>query len=533
MFFDEAEVRRAFEEDEFVPFFQPLVELRTGQLAGFEILARWNHRRLGMIQPDDFIPLLEKVGLIDNLTQTVLEKAFAAPALAGNSLTLSVNTSPNQLMDFKLPERFAAVAEEGGFSLDRLTIEITESAIVDDLLRAAAVAGELKALGCKLALDDYGTGYSSLKHLHALPFDELKVDRSFVGSMTHNRDSRKIVASVVGLGKSLGLTTTAEGVETREQADMLFQMGCDQGQGWFYGKPAPACELDRMVSAAPQALRLCLPDLATESSILNPDALPGQRLAQLQAVYDGVPVGLCLLDQKLRYVSLNRRLAQMNGIPLAAHLGRTPAEVIPHVFPKVEAFMRRALAGEPVLGVEVQKTGTEPNTPGQTLMISYQPVRDEAGEVWGVSVAIMDITERRRMEDALRETEDHHRNMIALSPHVPWVLNAKGEIIEASPRWEAITGQPLEEALGSGWLKALHPEDVVATLESIRNSLHHGLQIDVKYRVRKANGVWRWIWSRGSPHFGPSGDVLCIYGVSEEMQGPDSNQDSSQSPNRL
>jgi PAS domain S-box-containing protein len=223
----------------------------------------------------------------------------------------------------------------------------------------------------------------------------------------------------------------------------------------------------------------------------------------------------------------------MNGVPLAAHLGRTPAEVIPHVFPKVEAFIRRALAGEPVLGVEVQKPGTDPNARGQTLMITYQPVRDEAGEVWGVSVAIMDITERRRMEDALRETEDHHRNMVKLIPHVPWVLNAKGEITEASPRWTAITGQPLEEALGAGWLKALHSEDVAATLENIRNSLHHGRQIDVKYRVRKASGEWIWIWSRGSPHFGPSGDVVCIYGVAEEIQGPHSNQDPGQSPNRL
>jgi PAS domain S-box-containing protein len=524
MLFDETEVRRAFAEGEFVPFFQPLIELRTGQLAGFEVLARWNHGQLGEVAPDDFIPIVERVGLIDNLTRTILEQAFAAPALADSSLSLSINTSPSQLMDFKLPERFAAAAEEGGFSLDRLTIEVTESAIVDDLFRAAAVAGELKVLGCKLALDDYGTGYSSLKHLLALPFDELKVDRSFVSLMTRNREGRKIVASVVGLGQSLGLTTTAEGVETRQQADMLFQMGCEQGQGWLYSKPVPGSELAGMIAAAPQACSVCLPSLTTDSSILNSDALPGQRLAQLQAVYDGAPVGLCLLDRKLRYVSVNRRLAQMNGVPLAAHLGRTPAEVIPHTFPQVEAFIRRALRGEPVLGVEIRKPGTEEGKRGQTLMISYQPVRDEAGEVWGVSVAVMDITERKLMEDALRETENHHRNMVNLIPHVPWVLNAKGEITEASPRWQALTGQTLEEALGAGWLKALHPDDVAMTMESIRNSLLHGKQIDVKYRVRKVDGDWIWIWSRGSPHFGPSGEVVCIYGVAEELQRNEPHQ---------
>lgn len=528
MLFDGTEVRRAFAEGEFIPFFQPLVELRTGQLVGFEILARWNHGRLGEILPDDFIPIVERIGLIDNLTRAILEKAFAAPALADNSLTLSINTSPIQLTDFKLPERFAAVAEEGGFPLSRLTIEITESALVDDLLRAAAVAGELKALGCKLALDDFGTGYSSLKHLHALPFDELKVDRSFVSSMTGNRDSRKIVASVVGLGMSLGLTTTAEGVETREQANMLFQMGCDQGQGWLYGKPAPAGELARAVSAAPRPLPVCLPDVATESSILSPDALPGQRFAQLQAVYDGAPVGLCLLDRKLRYVSLNRQLAQMNGVPLATHLGRTPEEIIPNVYRQLEPFIRRALHGEPVVGIEIQKPGPGKGAPGQTVMISYQPVRDEDGEVWGVSVAIMDITEYKRIEDALRATEDHHWNMLKLSPHVPWVLNAKGEITEASPRWVEITGQTLQEALGNGWINVLHPDDVAPTLESIRNSLDHGQQIDVKYRVRRTSGEWIWMRSRGSPHFGPSGEVVCVYGVAEEIQNPVPNRNPNQ-----
>jgi len=122
-----------------------------------------------------------------------------------------------------------AVAAEGCFPLHRLTIEITESALVDDLERAEAAARALKALQCKLSLDDFGTGYSSLKHLHALPFSELKVDRNFVNSMTEKRESRKIVAAVVGLGQSLGLTTVAEGVETQEQANMLLWLGCDLG----------------------------------------------------------------------------------------------------------------------------------------------------------------------------------------------------------------------------------------------------------------------------------------------------------------
>jgi PAS domain S-box-containing protein len=523
MLFDPIDLVGAFDAAEFEPFFQPLVELRTGQLAGFEVLARWNHPRLGLILPDQFIPTVERIGLIDKLTQAILTKAFATSYLVDSALTLSFNISPPQLLDFNLPDNIAGAAQRGGFALDRVTIEITESALVDDLARAKAVAQELKALHCRLALDDFGTGYSSLKHLHALPFDELKVDRGFVNSMTQNRDSRKIVASVVGLGQSLGLITAAEGVETQEEADMLFWMGCDIGQGWLYGKPVPADQVARVISDAFRQVHLRRPAPVSEGS-MSLGALPGQRLAQLQAIYDGAPVGLCLLDRDLRYVSLNRRLAEMNGVAAEAHLGRTPAEVVPKVFLIVEPHMRRALAGEPVIGVEVPKPPAVTGQKGQTLMISYQPVRDEAGEVMGISVAIMDITERKQAEEALQKSEEHYRHMVTLSPHVPWVLNTEGEVMEAGPRWESITGQPMEQALGNGWLRVLHPNDVAPTLEAIHLSLHTGHGIDVKYRVRKPGEDWKWMRSRGSPRFGPTGKIVCIYGVVEEFNEVESSK---------
>src|SRR5579863_938605 len=172
----ESEILRAFDENEFFPVFQPLVELRTGRLVGFEALARWRHQKLGDIPPDEFIPILEKSGLIDQLSILILEKALNSPAFKESALTLAVNLSPIQLLGYQSPERLEAIAAKACFPLSRLTVEITESALLDDLERAQAVAGQLKELNCKLALDDFGTGYSSLKHLQALPFDELKVD---------------------------------------------------------------------------------------------------------------------------------------------------------------------------------------------------------------------------------------------------------------------------------------------------------------------------------------------------------------------
>jgi EAL domain-containing protein (putative c-di-GMP-specific phosphodiesterase class I) len=251
MLLDLHDVRRAFEEDEFYPLFQPLVDLSSGQLAGFEALARWNHARLGAISPDAFIPIVQKSGYINTLTRKLLEKTFAAAPLLPAELRLSINLFPLQLMDEMLPGQIASVAERSGFPLDRLTVEMTEGALLNHLSCAQAVARELKELHCRLSLDNFGTGHSSLIHLHALPFDEVKIDRSLIHAMSNSRATRMIVAAVVGLGRDLGLETVAEGVETAEEAGLLREMQCDLAQGWYFGRPAPADEIPRMLSADP------------------------------------------------------------------------------------------------------------------------------------------------------------------------------------------------------------------------------------------------------------------------------------------
>jgi PAS domain S-box-containing protein len=514
----EAEILRAFGEGEFFAVFQPLVELRSGRLIGFEALARWRHKTLGDIAPDGFIPLLEKNGLVDRLSLFILEEALASPAFKDNTLTLSINMSPLQLLNYQSSERLQAAAGKNGFDLSRLTVEITESALFDDLERAQTVAYQLKQMNCKIALDDFGTGYSSLKHLQALPFDELKVDRSFVRSMTEKRDSRKIVAAVLGLGQSLGLTTVAEGVETQQQADMLLWLGCDVGQGWLFSKPCPIDELPGMAAMSWPGASVVMAMPLGADSITRPDVTPEQRLAQLQAFYEGVPVGLCFLDREMRYVSLNRRFSEISGVPAADHLGRTVAEVVPHVFPFVEPHIRRALQGEPVRGVEVTKPPRDGQPEPQTILLSYQPARDEAGEVLGVCVAVMDVTETRRTEEALKETESHYRHMMRLGPHIPWVLNARGEVIDAGPRWLDLTGQEEHEALGNGWLKMLHPDEVGPTQEAIQNTLRTGTPLDIEYRIQRPGGEWTSMRTRGAPRYGPAGDVTHVYGVVEEVE---------------
>lgn len=512
---DDQAAYRALHEGQFVPFFQPLVTLRTGQLAGFEVLARWRHPTEGLIPPNKFIAMAEQDGWIGALTQQILEKAFAAASDIPDPLTLAINISPFQLRDLQLPEVIQRIAMEAGFALPRLIVEITESALIDNLQSAGMIVAKLKQMGCRLALDDFGTGYSSLHHLQSLPFDELKVDRSFVSSMTEKRESRKIVSAVIGLGQSLGLTTVAEGIETQEQAEMMLWLGCELGQGYYYGRPMPAEELTASISTRREQIITDRLSAWKRISASNSDVSPSQRLAQLQAVYDGVPVGLAFVDQNLRYVNLNKKLADMNGAPIESHLGSKVAEMVPELFPYVEPFIKRALCGEAISDVEVKVPIT-----GETRLLSYQPALDEAGEVVGVAIAVTDITERKRTEEALRASEAHYRSMVDLNPQVLWIIDPQGRNLDLSPRWDKLTGLMKLRTTDHEWLGSIHPDDLDRTVHAMAVSRHNGVPIDVEYRVGEGNGCWDWKRAIGSPRFDVGGSIVCWYGSVQDIDCP-------------
>jgi PAS domain S-box-containing protein len=412
------QLRGGLERAEFVPYFQPVVDLRSGNLHGFEVLARWERPHDGVIGPSVFIPCLERHGLINDLTATLLIQAFAAVRRVPGEFRLAVNFSPSQLHDPKLAALVELIAEISEFDLRRLTIELTETALVADLDLARSVATDLKQLGIRLALDDFGTGYSSMLHLQSLPLDELKVDRSFVQSMLETRESRKITAGVISLGLSLDLQTVAEGIEDPSQVDLLVCQGCHLGQGFLFSRPVPASELAALCSrrfAAGQSLRASVAD-----PLLAFDAHPAERLAQLRAIYDGAPVALAFLDKQLRYVNLNQRLADLNGRSIHDHLGRKVSEILPaQIYTQVEHYLLRALEGESFPSVQVRTHRPQHGGPATYGMVSFQPVRDEAGEIVGVSVAISDITSLKQAEEALRESEDHYRHTVELNPQLP------------------------------------------------------------------------------------------------------------------
>ncbi|MDP8994284.1 MAG: EAL domain-containing protein [Pseudomonadota bacterium] len=253
----ELENRNAIEEGlrtgipagEFVPYFEQQIDLVSGSLHGFEMLARWNHPERGLVGPDEFIAIAEECGLISDLSMSVMRQAFEEAKSWDPSLTLSVNISPIQLKDPWLAQKITKLLVETGFPADRLEIEITETSLFECLGLAQTIVASLKNIGVRLALDDFGTGYSSLAHLRALPFDRIKIDRSFVQTINENSDSATVVTAITRLGESLGLGVTAEGIEDELIEARLRSIGTYQGQGWLFGRPAPAADVRKLLSS--------------------------------------------------------------------------------------------------------------------------------------------------------------------------------------------------------------------------------------------------------------------------------------------
>jgi len=256
----ESGLRAAIPKLEIVPYFEQQIDLVTGRLTGFEVLARWEHPQRGLVPPDAFIPVAEETGLIADLSLSIMRQSFLAARDWDPALNLSVNISPYQLRDAWLSQKIIKLLTETNFPPQRLEVEVTESSLFDNLALAQSIIGSLKNQGIRIALDDFGTGYSSLAHLRALPFDRIKIDRSFVSSMNSNPESAAIVNAITRLGESLNLPITAEGIEDAATEERLRALGCAKGQGFHYGRPLSLPKARRLLAER----RLLVPSAVME-----------------------------------------------------------------------------------------------------------------------------------------------------------------------------------------------------------------------------------------------------------------------------
>jgi diguanylate cyclase (GGDEF)-like protein len=243
-----SDLRRALARNEFVLHYQPIVSAESLQVKSFEALVRWKHPQLGLLSPNVFLPIAESTGLIVQIGEWILREACRQAKQWPEDVKVAVNLSPVQFQRGAIVATTVSALAEAELPPNRLELEITESVLLDKSERNLRTLESLRALGVRISMDDFGTGYSSLSYLRNFPFDKIKIDQSFVQSLSRDGRSLTIVTAIAGLGQSFGITTVAEGVETEEQIECLIMKGCSELQGRFYSMPVPADEIPALLA---------------------------------------------------------------------------------------------------------------------------------------------------------------------------------------------------------------------------------------------------------------------------------------------
>ncbi|MBK5013290.1 MULTISPECIES: EAL domain-containing protein [Pantoea] len=365
---------------EFHPFFQPIVSLEDLRVMGFEMLARHISPEGIVTPPADFIPAMERSGLLDELMLSLMAQGFKVAATWPEQQFLSMNVSPSQLDGRYLTEIIRNTAREFQFDLARLKIEITETALLNDINTARTEIEALSGMGCTIAMDDFGTGYSSLAWLIQLPVNTLKIDSSFIRSMLHKKDSRKIISSVAGLGRSLDMDVIAEGVETEEQAEMLRGIGCLYAQGYLFGKPVSGAESCRMLNAVPDKGSL------RRVARLSLD----QRAHQISSMYAIPGTSICFLNPELVIVDASDTFAERVGWAPQDLIHKYIYEVIPSQAEKLLWLQEFRLKGLPYPPYEVVLPD------GSSDLVMVTRVEDEAKDLLGFCVFGVKMSDRKR-----------------------------------------------------------------------------------------------------------------------------------------
>jgi EAL domain-containing protein (putative c-di-GMP-specific phosphodiesterase class I) len=260
----EMDLRHALTNRELELFFQPLINMASERVCSFEALLRWHHPSRGLVQPGDFIPLAEEVGLIIPIGEWVLDQACHEAAKWPQEIRLAVNVSVTQFRSPHLVEATERALRSSGLAPGRLDIEITESVLMQDTEATLAILGRLRDLGARISMDDFGTGYSSLSYLRSFPFHKIKIDQCFVRDLDTSAGSIAIIRAIVHLGHALGMSVTAEGVETEQQLAQLKAEGCTEGQGYLFSRACPADKVPDMIATLNQTTALPFPRSRTE-----------------------------------------------------------------------------------------------------------------------------------------------------------------------------------------------------------------------------------------------------------------------------
>lgn len=271
-------IRRGLQKGEFVPYYEQQVDLDTGELVGFEMLARWRSEEMGVVSPEIFIPIAEEIGLITELSDQLMDQSFVDARAWAEDLTLSINISPIQLRDPWFAQKLLKLLVKHNFPPQRLEIEITESCLHENVGMVRSIITSLRNQGVRVSLDDFGTGYSSLEQLRTLPFDRIKIDRSFVSELREPPGASKIVDAIISLGRGLDLPITAEGIEDEAILDALKKMGKLKGQGYLYGRPETSDEVLQRLALQGKLAERGESELVSRDKVVLDDRTDGRDL---------------------------------------------------------------------------------------------------------------------------------------------------------------------------------------------------------------------------------------------------------------
>ncbi|UWU26083.1 EAL domain-containing protein (plasmid) [Rhizobium sp. CB3060] len=462
-------LKLGIEKGQVWPAFQPIVDIRTGAVASFEVLARWSDPCNGEIGPMTFIPRLEQHGLIDMLFEALIGRACGQAVMWPGKFSLAFNISPVQLTCEEFPHRLAKLVASTGFPLNRVELEVTEGSLISDDNRAYAILHALNVLGVKIAIDDFGTGYSSLARLESFPFHKIKIDRRFVDGLNVEPSKRRIAAAVIGLGKSLGITTVAEGIETAAQEAILRNLGCDLGQGWLYGKGERSDE----------ALGK-LKHRGVSGECGRPlDTSPFQQFHQLATLYDQAPVGLCFVDMDLRHVRANDRFASMHGLTGAELEGKTLREVLEGGNLETAERILRESASSDEPRIQRYVFG------GRNMLIFNTRVKDFAGDVIGFSIVAVDTTEENRLSQELREERDYANAILDSLPGTFYHYGPDLKLQRWNRNLERVTGYKTAELHGFDLLDFFVEEERPIVEDAIRSVFENRSgMIEAKYLLK-------------------------------------------------
>jgi PAS domain S-box-containing protein len=449
----EARLRRAVARGRIGLHYQPVVDLSSGAMVAVEALSRWYDEELGNVPPDEFIPLAERTGLIVDLGRQVLQgtcrRAVTWSEGHGEPFVMSVNVSPVQMREPSFVDDVRAALADSGLSPDRLTLEVTETAMVTDVEAAAATLHRLRDLGVRFALDDFGTGHSSLTLLRSLPLNTVKIDRSLIRRVAVDAPDAVLVQLVIDAAHTLGLQVCAEGVEEVDQAQQLVAMGCENGQGWLFGRPSPPPAPDR------------------------PWPLPAVPAVWLDT--GAPPVALSGSDDLVVMADRDRRVTYVSAA-YRRIVGESPAVLVGK---PLESLVGQDVDSGPVtIRVEHVHEGV------RWLRGIVQPLRGDDGQVRETLCVLSDVTTAVAREKALADSEELFRSAFSGAPIGIALSDFDGRLLRVNSALAELLGRSSTELLGMTVADITHPDDKAvdtANLGEIRHGVADAHRVHKRY----------------------------------------------------